>query len=354
MTRYTDTPTFSLDDAKLQAALRHIAAQAHAALGERCATCTDHGHQSEPSDEGIVLDSEPLSCTPKALPARLQLKAAQTASRINPVNAPAFSNILAAGVDARVMEPARAAVLTAKYWGPRPRQLTVSFMETTPADLRARILAHMNAWTTTGGISFVYTAGTGQVRISRGSGGYYSYLGTDVLLIPRNRQTMNLEGFTMNTPESEYKRVVRHETGHTLGCPHEHMRKALVDRIDPQKAYAYFLRTQGWDKAMVDSQVLTPLEERSLMATPPDQMSIMCYQLPGAITRDGRPIVGGLDINASDYAFIGKIYPKLAAGRAELSSLDQAAEIGARGATPSFNDDWDPADDVQEVEDDLL
>jgi hypothetical protein len=209
-------------------------------------------------------------------------------------------------------------------------------METTPANLRTRIISHMNAWTRTGSISFVWTSGTGQIRISRGGGGYYSYLGTDVLLIPKNRQTMNLQSFTMNTPESEYKRVVRHETGHTLGCPHEHMRKALVARLDPQKAYDYFLRTQGWDKATVDAQVLTPLDERSLMSTPPDQTSIMCYQLPGSITRDGRPILGGNDINATDYAFIGKIYPKAGAAFA-MAEGEASVELG---------DEWDESEDV--------
>jgi hypothetical protein len=72
---------------------------------------------------------------------------------------------------------------------------------------------------------------------------------------------MNLQDFSMNTPESEYHRVVRHETGHTLGFPHEHLRKELVARIDPHKVYAYFLATQGWDRATVDAQVLTPLDD---------------------------------------------------------------------------------------------
>lgn len=197
-------------------------------------------------------------------------------------------------------------------------------METTPTDLRTRIISHMNAWTKTGGVSFAWTSGTGQIRISRGGGGYYSYLGTDVLLIPKNRQTMN-------TPESEYKRVVRHETGHTLG---EHMRKALVARIDPQKAYDYFWRTYRWDKATVDEQVLKSLDERSLMATLPDQTSIMCYQLPGSITRDGKPIIGGTDINATDYAFIGKLYPKVGAA---LTMPEGAAVTG---------DEWDESEDV--------
>ena len=54
----------------------------------------------------------------------------------------------------------------------------------------ARIVQHMNAWTRTGCIEFVQTNGVGDVRISFGSGGYWSYLGTDIRLIPQNRQTM--------------------------------------------------------------------------------------------------------------------------------------------------------------------
>jgi Astacin (Peptidase family M12A) len=241
----------------------------------------------------------------------LQTKAAETAVKINPVNAPVFGAVAElAGVAGDIMEPGRLSVLTGKYWGPTPRQLTVSFLDNPAANLRARIISHMNAWTRTACISFVETRGVGQVRIARAADGYWSYLGTDITLIPRTRPTMNLEGFTMSTPDSEFVRVVRHETGHTMGFPHEHMRRDLVARIDPAKAYDYFLRTQGWDKRTVDQQVLTALEERSLMGTPADQTSIMCYQLPGSITRNGRPIPGGRDINATDYAFAGQIYPK--------------------------------------------
>jgi hypothetical protein len=321
----------------LRDALTEIRERAVSALDGNAGTARHERGRKQ--DETELPAPEDLGCVIKSLPERLLIPAADSAIKINPVNAPPIAAVRAIADEADVDVPLRMAVSTAKYWGPTPRRLTVSFMETTPADLQARILNHMNAWTKTGCISFVATTGVGQVRISRGAGGYYSYLGTDILHIPPNRQTMNLEAFTMNTPESEYKRVVRHETGHTLGAPHEHMRRALVAKIDPQLAYAYFWRTQGWTRAMVDAQVLTPLDERTIMSTPPDQDSIMCYQLPGSITRDGLPIRGGLDINASDYAFVGQIYPQ--------SRRDHDGASVHRAKSSPHAEDWPESDDIE-------
>lgn len=294
------------NESRLREALARIAEVATAAVDgdEYPATHEDNGDKAK-GRPGKV------GCTLKSLPARLVMKAAETAVKVNPVNAPAIGYGPAAALAAdMVLDPQRIAVLTSKYWGPMPRRLTVSFLDATPSDLRTRIISHLNAWSRTGSIQFAETGGTGAVRISRGAGGYWSYLGTDILHIPQNRPTMNLQGFTMGVSEAEFRRVVRHEAGHTLGFPHEHMRRELVARIDPAKAYAYFLRTQGWDRQTVDQQVLTPLNQRTIFGTPPDQTSIMCYQLPGSITRDGRPILGGNDINPTDAAFAGQIYPR--------------------------------------------
>lgn len=261
--------------------------------------CRDHGHES-----GVPFEP---GCLVPALPDRLQAKAAAVAAAVNPVNMPQSFMALSANMPD---EPLALTLMVGKYLGSQPRTLTVSFVESTPADLRDRILLHLNAWNTCCGIRFRFTTGTGQVRISRSGSGYWSYLGTDIFLIPQNRPTMNLQNFSMSTPESEYKRVVRHEAGHTLGFAHEHMRRELVQRIDRQKAYAYFASTQGWNPAQVDAQVLTPLDQASILGTPADQTSIMCYRLPGSITRDGQPILGGSDINATDCAFAKKVYPK--------------------------------------------
>jgi hypothetical protein len=313
-------------DDRFMEALREIARIAGGLVADT-ASPTHNGHASSAVD----------SCRIMSLPARLQGKAAEVATRINPANSPAAA--FATMGDGIPLDPQALTILVSKYWGPVPKTLTVSFMESTASDLAQRILSHMNAWSQWCGMTFERTGDTGDVRISREPGGYWSYLGTDVTLIPKDRQTMNLQGFTMETTEREYRRVVRHETGHTMGFPHEHMRRALVDRIDPEKAYEYFGRTQGWSRQMVDQQVLTALDGASIIGTEPDQDSIMCYQLPGSITKDGQPIHGAFDINATDGAFAATLYPQVVRTGGTRSSDPSAGDSSVSVSVP----DW-PAD----------
>jgi hypothetical protein len=194
-------------------------------------------------------------------------------------------------------------------------RLTVKFIDN-PAEGSARPSCCTNAWGKTANVQFTETRGTGKVRLARfdsppDMAGYWSWIGTEILEIPEDEPTLNLQGFTMNVSEAEFHRVVRHEAGHTLGFEHEHMRRDLVLKIDRAKAYAFYDTDQGWSQQEVDAQVLTPLEEKSLMGTAKsDPHSIICYQIPGAITKDGKAIVGGRDINPKDYAFAASIYPK--------------------------------------------
>jgi len=253
---------------------------------------------------------ELILCVPKLLPRDLWVEAAEKARQVNPVNmlVPDRALLIPEFGDT----PDRIAVVTTKYWPKETPQLTVGFLDNPPAELRKRILLHMNAWGKTINIEFLASEADAQVRIARDSGeGHWSYVGTDILKISRDKPTMNLDSFSTKTSEAEFRRVVRHETGHTLGCPHEHMRKDLVALIDQKKAFKYYLATQGWDEQIVREQVLTPIEESSLIGTScPDPNSIMCYQIPGSITTTGKPIPGGLDIAESDYAFMATIYRK--------------------------------------------
>ena len=254
-----------------------------------------------------------LVCTPRALPAHLQVAAAERAVALNPANHPGAA-LLSRALG---MNPPkeRIAVMIGKRWPSGGVKLKVGFLDSPAPALRSRILSHMNAWGKTANVQFTESRSNPQVRIARTSNppdmsGYWSYLGTDILSIPAGEPTMNLEAFTMDTPESEFIRVVRHETGHTLGFPHEHMRLELVQKIDTAKAIAFFGRTQGWTPDEVRAQVLTPIEETSILGNKADAKSIMCYQITGAITKDGKPIVGGKNIDKSDYAFAASIYPR--------------------------------------------
>ena len=251
------------------------------------------------------------SCSIKLLPKEQWISAAARAVEIYPGNAPATQQLRQMAPGA-VIPPEHIAALTTKYWKAGNVRLTVGFLDSPPAALRKRILSHMNAWGKYGDIKFVQSNVNPKVRIARVAGdGYWSYLGVDILSIKASAPTLNLDSFTMQTEDSEFYRVVRHETGHTLGFPHEHMRKEIVNRIDPAKAKAYFKKSDNWSPEEVVQQVLTPLDQSSLISTAkPDVKSIMCYWLPAEIMKDGVAVPGGTDIDKQDGQFAKSLYNK--------------------------------------------
>ncbi len=254
------------------------------------------------------MSSEVICCRPRSLPRGLRIDAALAAIAHYPANRPALER-----VPTGMISPLNAAALTTRLWGPGVNVLTVQFLDIANPTLKAKILAHMNAWADRGcRISFKEVAGGGQVRITTTPGdGYYSYVGTDNLSIPANQNTMNLDSFSLSTPDSEYARVVRHETGHALGFLHEQQRDTIVNRINRRAAILYFAQMDGWTAQETTQQVLTPLDEATLTATPlRDVNSVMCYQLPASIMNDHVAVPGGMDIDASDVELITRLYPK--------------------------------------------
>jgi hypothetical protein len=260
-------------------------------------------------------ESPAIACSPRYLPRAEWPRAATNAIKQNPDNRPP-------GLEdeevPRGNEGERLALDVTRYWGGGGVNLTVGFIDTPDRALRDRILSHLNAWSEKANVHFVASDAEPRVRIARwtaqespGDEGYWSNLGTDILLIDPRRPTMNLEAFTMSTRDSEFHRVVRHEAGHTMGFPHEHMRQEIIQRLDREKVISAFMASQGWTRQEVIDQVLTPLEESSLLSTPTaEEDSIMCYSIPGSLTLDGRAIQGGTDITANDHAFAAQAYPK--------------------------------------------
>jgi len=247
-------------------------------------------------------DTSP-SCVLKQLPDVLIIPGAITARQVNPVNGVSRRKGAALG-----LTPQKIALLVSKYWGPKV-DLGVKFLDNPDAATRAKILLYANKWGKYGNIKFRESS-SGQIRLARQSGqGYYSYLGTDILVVSQNSQTMNLEAFTSTTPDSEYDRVVCHEFGHTLGFPHEHERTEILSLLDVEKTVQWFQAHYGWDRQTTMEQVFDPLNPADIQATAADIRSIMCYQFSGACTKSGQPIPGGNLIDTMDGAFVTKIYP---------------------------------------------
>ncbi len=265
---------------------------------------------SSPADDFIP-------CHVARLPESLQWEAHTVAIAENPANAPLRQHVSGSIVERvfDMLDPGALTALTQKYWRSGGVDLSVSFGDNPSTALRRRMLEFANHWGTKTGanVRFRETSSNGQVRILRSRGGYWSYLGTDILSVPTSQQTMNLEGYSDSTPDSEFERSLVHEFGHTMGFPHEHLRAEIIARIDRNKALRYFEQTQGWSERTTISNVLTPLQSSQIIGTPEaEEDSIMCYQLPGTITIDGRPIRGGARISEKDAAFVRKTYPSLA------------------------------------------
>lgn len=257
-----------------------------------------------------------ILCKPVSLPTELLLKAAQFAKEENPNNAP---DPLHFGVETGiVLDAHRLAMVSSKRWSASGVDLSVQFTDTSSSSLRNKILEYANLWKNGGkvNVNFRWTQQTGDIRVATTPGdGHYSYLGTDCRLIPKNQKTMNLDSFTVNTPDSEYLRVVCHEFGHALGFPHEHLRRAIVILLDPNKTITSFYKKYGWGADTTRQQVLIPIEESTLFlgTSEADVHSIMCYEIDGDCTYSGKPIPGGTRIDPLDFETAAKFYPGIVA-----------------------------------------
>jgi hypothetical protein len=259
-----------------------------------------------------------ITCVPVALPEEAQHRAAIDAIKRNPSNYAPVHNLKNLIPNIERVHAEAITALVGKHWGPQGVMLSVSFLDNPDAALRARLLSHMNAWAEFANVLFRETESRdGHVRVIRdGSGlpegaGHWEYEGQDILQLDMNRPTMCLQNFTMAMPESEFRRVVRHEAGHALGFHHEHLRKELIEKISVEAAIEFYADTQGWNEVKTRIQVLTPIDEFSLRGSPwADPDSIMCYQIPSAITRDHVAIPGGADISLIDRQYAAQFYPK--------------------------------------------
>lgn len=232
---------------------------------------------------------------------------------------------------------ARGAVLAGKAWD-RGQTLKVLFLDG-PGEYRRRVQAHVKTWEQYADVLFEFTTDpSAQVRLTFAAapGRFYSTVGNDALLggFPPDNHTMNLgfpPGWALGDEaiEREIRRLILHEFGHALGLVHEHSSpKAGSFFKDPELVYDYYQRTQGWDRTMVDQNVLMVYDRNQISnSTEFDPDSIMLYQFPPEITT--RPTKINYELSSLDKAIIGQLYPKLG-----------GTKPGGDGGLPTGNAQW--------------
>jgi hypothetical protein len=138
-----------------------------------------------------------LVCTPRhpsstSAGGAASLGAAGAAAPFDPL-AEALRLVAEQGGAIDVTNPAVIAIVAKKRWPGKAVRLRTTFMDGGSPELRRRILLHLNMWKARANVEFVESALDPQVRIARLTGptwgGYWSYVGTDVLRIPKHRRS---------------------------------------------------------------------------------------------------------------------------------------------------------------------
>lgn len=208
------------------------------------------------------------------------------------------------------------------------RHMKVFYMDGVEDELRDMIEWRFEAFEEFTGITFTTTTeqDDSQIRVSADpSTGAWSYVGSTVLRIPKDRATMNI-GFVDQRKIIHPKtrklidtyRVIDHEILHTLGLGHEMLNtNTKIDWIE-EEVYKYFGRA-GWSKETIDFNILNKGNKSGEWTeSEPDPYSLMMYYFPCSLTRTRTYCEKNNRILSElDSAWVRKFYPREAGGEEE-------------------------------------
>jgi len=255
-------------------------------------------------------------CTELILPENLRGKGIEAAinersdNLLMPGMMPIGVNSMAVATANNSSTPA-ISVLIGKKWFVG-RVLKVRFLDNPPKKVKDKIEYYAHQWEKHVNVKFVFGSDpNAEIRITCTSdGSSWSYLGTDALVIPKNKPTMHYGWFVENTPEDEFSRTTLHEFGHALGALHEHQHPIAGIPWNRPAVYEYYKQTQGWSKADVDAQIFFKYDLNQTNSSQYDKSSIMHYAIEKKLLIDQSFAVGwNKKLSATDKAFMKIVYP---------------------------------------------
>ncbi|MFD1470448.1 M12 family metallopeptidase [Hymenobacter caeli] len=165
-------------------------------------------------------------------------------------------------------------------------KVTVYFMDIYDYELITKALNTANEWSAYGNIKFILTTNkaTSDIRVAfRAGNGYLSAVGTHATEAAYvNHTTMWLQNLDKQ-PKDEFKRVVLHEFGHSIGLLHEIQSPAAASiKWKVPEVNAHFKKLYGWEPDKVYTNVLQIVPTNAY--TKFDPLSIMVYAIPKELT----------------------------------------------------------------------
>lgn len=240
-------------------------------------------------------------CMLRTLPKELQAEAVSVAIEENPNNLATKKNEVTG---------AELASVTARRWRPG-RTIRVHFMGG-DSYVKSKVREYAHQWENYANIHFKFVNDpNAEIRISFIQGaGSWSYLGTDCLLIDKNKPTMNFGWFTLTTSDTEFSRTILHEFGHALGSPHEHQSPESDIPWDIEAVKRYFGGPPNcWPEKEIFNNLFFKYSSDTTDTTPFDPESIMTYEIPNSLTIGDFKVKVNTTLSERDKQFIGKMYP---------------------------------------------
>lgn len=243
--------------------------------------------------------------------------------------------------------------------------IVVKFMPGGSQRMRDLVKQYAKEWEQYANIKFSFvpdnTAAT-NIRVKLGNGlGHNSPVGTQCNLFPQTEQTLNLDtadfiDYTYYAVEAKkggtdfskmtddefnswlasvllkpnlklndktMRGTTMHEFGHALGLLHEQSFPGGIKWKKTDDVYAYYLKTQKWDKEKVDAQVFEVSNVFYTNGTSYDPKSIMQYPVEAWQTIDGFTVPRNDELSSGDKMLIAALYPKdKAVSDKEVPKLD--------------------------------
>lgn len=195
------------------------------------------------------------------------------------------------------------------FW-PAGSILRVKFLGGSGSD-HQRVMRYADEWTRYANVNFtVVSAGTSDIRISFvQNGSSWSMLGRQSRSAPESRATMNFGWLNDRTSDQEFRRTVLHEFGHALGLLHEHQNPTGGIPWNEEEVYAFYYRTQGWDRSTTYHNVIARQDHDETQYSAYDPRSIMHYPVDPRLTTGGYTVGLNTSISRTDAAFIARMYP---------------------------------------------